>query len=172
MQVDEIRRLVKLVEESEVDELEVRRWWQVVRIIKRSRNHKAEAPLAPQVVVTAPAAPMAPPPVVTVAAAPAAPSAPAEPPVHVKAGASEVEEGLVAIRSPMVGTFYRAPNPSAPAYCEVGTKVGVGTVVCIVEAMKLMNEIESEVAGTIDKILLENGKPVEFNQPLFLIRPE
>jgi acetyl-CoA carboxylase biotin carboxyl carrier protein len=108
----------------------------------------------------------------TVVAVPTAPPAPAEPPAHIKAGASEAEEGLVAIRSPMVGTFYRAPNPTAPSYCDVGAKVGIGTVVCIVEAMKLMNEIESEVAGTIDKILVENGKPVEFNQPLFLLRPE
>jgi acetyl-CoA carboxylase biotin carboxyl carrier protein len=176
MQVDEIRRLVKLVEESEIDELEVRRWWQVVRIIKRGRNHRGESVPAPQVVVTAPPAAAMPAPAVAMPAAvvvPApAPAASAEPPAHVKAGASEAEEGLVAIRSPMVGTFYRAPNPTAPSYIDVGSKVGIDTVVCIVEAMKLMNEIESEVAGTVEKILVENGKPVEFNQPLFLIRPE
>jgi acetyl-CoA carboxylase biotin carboxyl carrier protein len=107
-----------------------------------------------------------------VVAVPAPPPAAAEPPAHLKAAASEAEEGLVAIRSPMVGTFYRAPNPAAPSYCEIGSTVGIGTVICIVEAMKLMNEIESEVAGTIERVLVENGKPVEFNQPLFLIRPE
>ena len=117
MQVDEIRRLVKLVEESEIDELEVRRWWQVVRIIKRGRNHRGEVQPAPQVVVTTPAAPVvaaAPAPVPTVVAVPAPPPAAAEPPAHLKPAASEAEEGLVAIRSPMVGTFYRAPNPAAP----------------------------------------------------------
>ncbi len=172
MQVDEIRRLVKLVEESQIDELEVRRWWQVVRIIKRSRNHKGEA--APQVLVTASPGPaIAPAPAAPPAAAePAAPPPPAAAPAHVKAEASAAEEGLLEIRSPMVGTFYRAPNPNASPYVDVGTRIGIGTVVCIVEAMKLMNEIEAEVAGTVEKILVENGKPVEFNQPLFVVRPE
>jgi acetyl-CoA carboxylase biotin carboxyl carrier protein len=72
----------------------------------------------------------------------------------------------------MVGTFYRAPSPSSPPYVEVNQHVEVGKVVCIVEAMKLMNEIESEVAGTIVRILVPNGQPVEFNQPLFLVRPD
>ena len=170
MQVDEIRRLVKLVEESNIDELEVRRWWTVVRILKRATNHKGEAP---QVVVTAaPAAAATPPPPAPEAAplpAPAAPpaAAPAAP-AKTEAGA---DEGLVAIRSPMVGTFYRAPNPTAPPYVDIGARVEVGKVVCIVEAMKLMNEIESELAGTVERILVQNGQPVEFNQPLFLIRP-
>lgn len=173
MQVDEIRRLVKLVEESEIDELEVRRWWQVVRIIKRGHGHKGEV-AAPQVVVTAPAvaAPVATP-VAAVTPGPPESSAGAPPAaVHVRAEAAATEEGLVAIRSPMVGTFYRAPNPASPPFVEAGGSIGVGQVVCIVEAMKLMNEIESEVAGTVEKVLAENGKPVEFNQPLFLIRPE
>ena len=167
MQVDEIRRLVKLVEESAIDELEVRRWWTVVRILKRGTNHKGDTP---QVVVTAaaPAAPAAPPP-------PEAPPSRAPEPAPAAAAPAKAEaaaeEGLVAIRSPMVGTFYRAPNPTAPAYVEVGTRVEVGRVVCIVEAMKLMNEIEAETAGTIERILIQNGQPVEFNQPLFLIRP-
>ena len=174
MQVDEIRRLVKLVEESEIDELEVRRWWQVVRIIKRGYGHKSEV-AAPQVVVTAPA-------VAAPVATPVAPVSPPGPPessagappaaVPLRAAAAATEEGLVAIRSPMVGTFYRAPNPTSPPFAEAGGSIGVGQVVCIVEAMKLMNEIESEVAGTVEKVLVENGKPVEFNQPLFLIRPE
>ena len=71
----------------------------------------------------------------------------------------------------MVVTFYRAPNPTAPAFVEVGARVEVGQVVCIVEAMKLMNEIEAEIVGTVERILVQNGQPVEFNQPLFLIRP-
>jgi len=174
MQVDEIRRLVKLVEESAIDELEVRRWWTVVRILKRGTGHKGEAP---QVVVTAaaPAAPAAVAAPVAVesappvrAAEPASTAAPAAAPAKAEASA---DEGLVAIKSPMVGTFYRAPNPTAPPFVDVGTRVEVGRVVCIVEAMKLMNEIETETAGTIERVLLQNGQPVEFNQPLFLIRP-
>jgi acetyl-CoA carboxylase biotin carboxyl carrier protein len=174
MQVDEIRRLVKLVEESQIDELEVRRWWTVVRIHKRGANHKTDAP---SVVVTAPAitpvpvpvaAPMAAPPAAAPAEtkAPAPSAAPAAPPAE-----ATPEEGLHTVRSPMVGTFYRSPNPNAPPYVDEGSRVTKGQVVCIVEAMKLMNEIEAEVAGTVTRILVENGKSVEFNQPLFLVRP-
>ena len=149
MQVDEIRRLVKLVEESDINELEVRRWWTVVRILKRAANHKGEAS---HVVVAAPAAPAAAPPAVAAQPVQESPAATAavsvsKAPVPTKAEAAAAEEGLVEIRSPMVGTFYRAPNPTAPPYVEVGSRVEVGQVVCIVEAMKLMNEIEAEIAG-------------------------
>ncbi|MGE5315753.1 MAG: acetyl-CoA carboxylase biotin carboxyl carrier protein, partial [Acidobacteriota bacterium] len=75
------------------------------------------------------------------------------------------------IKSPIVGTFYRAPSPDAEPYCEIGTPIKPGTVLCIVEAMKLMNEIESDIAGTIVKVCIENGKPVEYNQVLFLVEP-
>jgi acetyl-CoA carboxylase biotin carboxyl carrier protein len=78
-------------------------------------------------------------------------------------------ENSYEVRSPMVGTFYRAPSPDADSYVQVGSTVGEGSVLCIIEAMKLMNEIESEVSGKIVKILVENGQPVEYNQPLFLI---
>lgn len=78
-------------------------------------------------------------------------------------------ENTYEVRSPMVGTFYRAPSPDADSYVQVGSNVGEGSVLCIIEAMKLMNEIESEVTGKIVKILVENGQPVEYNQPLFLI---
>jgi acetyl-CoA carboxylase biotin carboxyl carrier protein len=83
---------------------------------------------------------------------------------------TEVTTNLHEIRSPIVGTFYRAPAPDADSYVQVGDMVAPGTVLCIVEAMKLMNEIESDVSGKIIKILTENGKPVEYNQPLFLIQ--
>jgi len=83
---------------------------------------------------------------------------------------TDEDEGLVAITSPMVGTFYRSPSPEAPAFVNVGDHVAAGKVVCIVEAMKLFNEIESEVSGTIVKILAENGKPVEYGQKLFLLK--
>jgi acetyl-CoA carboxylase biotin carboxyl carrier protein len=78
--------------------------------------------------------------------------------------------GLHEIKSPIVGTFYRAPAPDADAYIQVGDSISAGSVLCIVEAMKLMNEIESDVSGKVIKILVENGKPVEYNQPLFLIQ--
>jgi acetyl-CoA carboxylase biotin carboxyl carrier protein len=84
--------------------------------------------------------------------------------------ASEEEEGVVAITAPMVGTFYRAPSPEAPPFVEVGDEVEPGKVVCIIEAMKLFNEIEAEVKGKVIKILAENGKPVEYGQKLFLIK--
>ncbi len=89
---------------------------------------------------------------------------------------TEIKEEKVSkyheIRSPIVGTFYRAPAPDADAYVKVGDHISVGTVLCIVEAMKLMNEIESDVSGALIKILVENGKPVEYNQPLFLVEPD
>lgn len=97
-----------------------------------------------------------------VAAAPAA-AGPA-------AGEAAVEEGLHLVKSPIVGTFYGAPNPSAPPFVKVGDQVKAGQVLCIVEAMKLMNEIESDVAGELVRVLVENGQPVEYGQPLFAIR--
>lgn len=174
MQVDDIRRLVKLVEESDIDELEVRRWWgEVVRITKRARVHPGEAPRATATVAASAAAGPAPnvPAPAPVAPAPAAAPASATTPAGTRPG-SGTEDGLVAIRSPMVGTFYQAPNPTAQPYVEVGARVVLGQVVCIVEAMKLMNEIESEVGGVVEKVVVENGKPVEYNQPLFLVRPD
>ncbi|MEQ1505168.1 MAG: acetyl-CoA carboxylase biotin carboxyl carrier protein [Myxococcota bacterium] len=104
---------------------------------------------------------------VQVAAAPAAAPAPAAP----GAPAAKANDGLVVIESPMVGTFYRSPSPGAPMFVEVGDSVQKGKTLCIVEAMKLMNEIEAEVGGTIAEILVENAQPVQFGQPLFKIRP-
>jgi acetyl-CoA carboxylase biotin carboxyl carrier protein len=168
MRIDEIRRLIKLVEESQINELEVRSWWSRVRILKRSEP-AAGGSIPHVVAVPAGASVPAPAGGRREASAPAA-----EPASGGAAPAADAadEAGLVAVRSPMVGTFYRAPSPSAPPYVDVGHHVTVGQVVCIVEAMKLMNEIESEVAGTISKILIQNGMPVEFNQPLFLVRPD
>jgi acetyl-CoA carboxylase biotin carboxyl carrier protein len=145
MRTDEIGKLIELVERSQIDELEVRHWWGTVRIVKNFRG--AVYPVEP--LRHAPAAAPAP-----AAAAPVPPD----------------DANLVPVVSPMVGTFYRAPSPAAPSYVEAGQRVEVGQVVCIVEAMKLMNEIESEVTGTIARILVENGQPVEFNQPLFLVK--
>ena len=85
--------------------------------------------------------------------------------------AAPVNTGEIDIKSPMIGTFYRSPSPEASSYCEPGTEVNVDSVVCIIEAMKVMNEIKSEVKGVITQLLVENGKPVEFGQPLFKVRP-
>ena len=92
-------------------------------------------------------------------------------PIGEEIGVVDSSEGLIEITSPMVGTFYRSPAPEAPPYVGVGDRVGTGTALCIIEAMKLMNELESEVEGTIAKILVENAEPVEFGQVLFLLDP-
>jgi acetyl-CoA carboxylase biotin carboxyl carrier protein len=168
MRIDEIRRLIKLVEESQINELEVRSWWSRVRILKRS-DAGTTGQMPHVVTVQAPPSSLSSPAgrhEAAPAASDATPGAPAPAPD------AKDESGLAAVRSPMVGTFYRAPSPSSPPYVDVGHRVAVGQVVCIVEAMKLMNEIESEVSGTIAKILVQNGMPVEFNQPLFLVRPD
>lgn len=168
MRVDHIKRLIELVEQSEIEELEVKRFWSTVRISK-SRTTSGQA-IQGDVVVsngqqTAP-----------VPAAPAATPTPPSETVDSAAGASpppeEAVENLVPIVSPMVGTFYQASSPTTPAYAEVGGRVKAGEVVCIIEAMKLMNEIEAEVSGTVVKALVKNEEPVEYNQPLFMIRPD
>jgi acetyl-CoA carboxylase biotin carboxyl carrier protein len=151
--VAELRRLIRLVQRTGIGELEVSAGGRAVRI-------SAVPGSAPTAVV--PAAPVAPGP----GAAPAGPSAGAG-----AAAAPAKSEKYVAIKSPMVGTYYRAPAPDADPYVEVGSMVEVGQTVCIVEAMKLMNEIESEVRGRVVEILLDNAQPVEFGQTLFLIDP-
>jgi acetyl-CoA carboxylase biotin carboxyl carrier protein len=146
----DIKRLIRIVEESGIDELEVTRWGRSVRIVKRSPNG-AEPPSGPGVhVVPVPDAGRAAAP----ESGPGAAAAPAGPDVHV-------------VRSPMVGTLYRAPSPEAPPYVEVGSRVRRGQTLCILEAMKLMNEIEAEVDGVVRAVLAENGEPVEYGQPLF-----
>lgn len=161
-----IKRLIRLVEESEVDQLEVTSWGRKVKITRRlpanSNGHSDSPalmvqplPSAAPVAVAAPAPPVATPPVAGV-----------QPPP------TDADKKYVEIKSPMVGTFYAAPAPDAPPYIKVGDRVSVGQVVCIVEAMKLMNEIESEVTGTIAKVMVENAQPVEFGQVLFLINPD
>ena len=144
--LDELRRLIRLVQRTGIGELEISAGGRTVRI-SASGARGAGGP----VTVVAPASAPAP-------AAAAAPPAPAA-------------EHHVAIVSPMVGTFYRAPAPDADPYVETGGLVEIGQTVCIVEAMKLMNEIESEVRGRVVKVLVENAQPVEFGQKLFLIEP-
>lgn len=151
MDLNLIKKLVKIVDTSEITDLEVEENGLRVKVAKRIRDVQTIA--QPQVISQA----------VPVAEQSAA--KPAEQPSK-----TETQENLHEIRSPIVGTFYRAPAPDADAYVNVGDDVESGTVLCIVEAMKLMNEIESDVSGKILKILVESGKPVEYNQPLFLIQ--
>ena len=154
MDLRKLKTLIDLVSESGISELEVNEGEDRVRIV----NAGSPAP-AGQVVYANPA------PAQAMQAAPAA-SAPAPAAVAVEAPA--VETGFVA-KSPMVGTFYRAPNPESPNFVNIGDTVKVGQTLCIIEAMKLLNEIESEKAGVIKEILCENGQGVEFDQPLFII---
>ena len=146
----ELRRLIRLVQSTGIGELEVTSGGRTIRI--------AAHPGGAVLVGHAPAAPA------NTHAAPAAPSS-------APAAGAPAEDKLLAITSPMVGTFYRAPAPDADPYVEQGDMVSVGQTVCIVEAMKLMNEIESEVKGRIVRILVENAQPVEFGQKLFLVEP-
>ncbi|AQS51310.1 MAG TPA: acetyl-CoA carboxylase biotin carboxyl carrier protein [Paenalcaligenes hominis] len=150
MDLRKLKTLIDLVAESDISELEVTEGDGKVRIVK-------SAPAAPQQMVYA-AAPVgtAPAAAPVAAAAPAAEETPAVPNGHV-------------VTAPMVGTFYRAPNPGAAPFVEVGQSVAEGDALCIIEAMKLLNEIEADKAGVIKEILVENGAPVEYGQPLFVI---
>ncbi|HEX7400934.1 MAG TPA: acetyl-CoA carboxylase biotin carboxyl carrier protein [candidate division Zixibacteria bacterium] len=160
MWVSKIRKLIKLVEESNIGELEVSGWGQKVRISKKPKESNQANPEKGTATISV--EPKAEPVVVT-------PSTPAINKETVKT--IEDTDHLIPIKSPMVGTFYRAPAPDAKSYVELNQQITAGQVVCIIEAMKLMNEIESEVAGRVAKILVENAKPVEFGQTLFLIEP-
>ncbi len=146
--VSEIRRLIRLVQRTGIGEVELRSGPRAIRI--------AATGVVPAAMPAAHAA---------------APSRAAEPAARETAAPAAQAERTVAITSPMVGTFYRAPAPDADPYIEVGDSVDIGQTVCIVEAMKLMNEIQSEVKGRVVKILVENSQPVEFGQPLYQIEP-
>ena len=150
MDLRKLKKLIDLVEESGIAEIEVTEGEEKVRI---TRSLAAPQP----VYAAAPA----------VAAAPA-PATPA-PVAAVGAPAAPARDLSKAQTSPMVGTFYRAPGPNAPVFVEVGQSVNAGDTLCIIEAMKLMNEIEAERSGVVKEILVENGQPVEFGEPLFII---
>ena len=156
MDLRKLKTLIDLVSESGVAELEITEGDDRVKIVNRV-GAAAVAAAAPAVIATPVVASAAP------AAAPA-PAVAAEP-----AAAPVAAEDTRTINSPMVGTFYRAPSPGAKPFADVGQKVKAGDTVCIIEAMKLLNEIETEYDGVIKEILVENGQPVEFGQPLFVI---
>jgi len=155
MKIDlgKLRKLIRLIENSDVAEIEITDGETTIRITRGS---------APVVQPSAPS-PAAQP------VQPAAPKPAADEAEAAKAEAQEPEEHIV--RSPMVGTFYRAPSPDAEPFVQEGQRVRKGDVLCIIEAMKLMNEIEAEYDGIVEKILVENAQPVEYGQPLFVIRP-
>lgn len=152
MDIRKVKKLIELLEESGVAEIEIKEGEESVRISRQG---------------SMPAAMYAPPPAMTAAAPAVASPAPSAAPAT-EAPKSEEFSGHV-VRSPMVGTFYRAPSPGAKPFVEDGQSVKVGDTLCIIEAMKLLNQIEADKAGTIKAILVENGQPVEYNQPLFVI---
>jgi len=149
MDIRKVKKLIELLEESGIDEIEIAEGEESIRISRSSNKLAAPAQYAPQ---------MIPAPAPAVAPAPAAPAAEAK---------KEISGHVV--RSPMVGTFYSSPSPSSPAFAEIGSQVKKGDTICIIEAMKMMNQIEADKSGTIEAILAENGEPVEYDQPLFTI---
>jgi acetyl-CoA carboxylase biotin carboxyl carrier protein len=155
MDLSFIKSLIKAVDQSSIDSVDIERGGTRVRISKTppaaASGPGAPVPAVPVSAPTAPAAPAALEPDTSAVAAPAS--------------------NLVDVTSPMVGTFYAAPAPDAPSYAKVGQQVGVGDTLCIIEAMKLMNELEAEVSGTIAEICVQNAEPVEYGQVLFRIDP-
>ena len=172
MNLKELKEILQMLEEKEITEFELEEEGMKLRIRKAvASNHAAPVSTPPVLVASGPvvpaamavAVPAAPPPAASVVAA--QPSVPAE---------EETPEaaGLAVVKSPIVGTFYRSPDPNSPPFVNVGDRIRVGQVLCIIEAMKLMNEIEAEVAGEVLKVHHENGQPVQYGEPLFSIRPE
>jgi acetyl-CoA carboxylase biotin carboxyl carrier protein len=154
MDLKQIHDLIKVVNKSNIGEISIEDKDGKVTI--KQKEEKVTVTTAPaQMYTSGPAAPVA-------QAAPSAPTA---------APAAPVASNLITIKSPMIGTFYRRASPDKPLMAEEGTEVNPGKVVCIIEAMKLFNEIESEVKGTIVKVLVEDASPVEYDQPLFLVEP-
>jgi len=153
MDLRKLKTLIDLVSESSISELEITEAEGKVRIVKSTAAVSVSAPAA----------------AVAVAAPATAPVAPAAPPAAAVAPAPEAEPQGKVIKSPMVGTFYRSASPGAKPFADVGSTVKEGDPVCIIEAMKIMNEIEADLGGTISRILCENGQAVEFGQPLFVL---
>lgn len=157
MDLKDIKAIIDLMRKNSISEFELEREGFKIRLKRGAAGVGAAVYEEP--VLTLPAVGLP-------ASLPAGVPAAAHPPIASPAAPPELE-----IKSPMIGTFYRAPSPDAGAYVEVGAEVGPDTVVCIIEAMKVMNEIKAEVKGVITRVLVENTKPVEFGQPLFKVRP-
>jgi acetyl-CoA carboxylase biotin carboxyl carrier protein len=156
MDLKQIHELIKIVNKSNIGEISI-----------EDKDGKVTIKQKEEAAVTYTAAPSQ----AVYAPAPAASAPVAAPVASTPAPAAPKAENLITIKSPMIGTFYRRPSPDKPLLADVGTDVTAGKVVCIIEAMKLFNEIESEISGTIVKVLVEDASPVEFDQPLFLVEP-
>ena len=156
MDIRKVKKLIELLDESGIAEIEITEGEESVRISRYSQHALAPAPAPPAAVMAAPVA--SPPPSAAPVAAPAQAAAPAE-----------AEEDGYEVTSPMVGTYYAASSPGAAPYVQVGDRVSEGDTLCIIEAMKMMNQIETDVSGVIKSIRLQNGEPVEFGQTLFVI---
>ena len=154
MDVNYLKKIVKVFDDSTADKLEFETdgiKFKIARNINKGRNFSAEPIIRHEAVNF---------------------QTPGQTPTPTESAVEETASDLYEIKSPIVGTFYRAPSPDSDSFVEVGSKVKVGDTLCIVEAMKLMNEIESDVTGTIEKILVENADAVEYNQPIFLVKPD
>lgn len=158
MDLKQIHELIKIINKSNIGEISIEDKDGKVTIKQKEEPAVTVAAAPTQVFHTAPAPASAPAPV---AAAPAAPAVPAP-----------KSDNLITIKSPMIGTFYRRASPDKPVLADVGAEIAPGKVVCIIEAMKLFNEIESEISGTIVKVLVDDASPVEYDQPLFLVEPK
>jgi len=159
MDFKQIQELIRLINKSNIGEISVEE--KGFKIVIKQKQDQVQQVLAAPMYAQAPMA--------TAAPAPAAAAAPAA--EKTKPAAEPAPSNLLTIKSPMIGTFYRRPSPDKPLFAEIGDEVTPGKVVCIIEAMKLFNEIESEVKGKIVKILAEDASPVEYDQPLFLVDP-
>lgn len=167
MDFKQIQELVRLVNKSHISELSIEQDKFKISIKRESKSaegHAGEGNYMPGVPVMPQMVPVA-------QAAPPAPQQPAAAPAKEKPASEEPTENQVVIKSPMIGTFYRSPGPDKPSFVNIGDDVAPGKVVCIIEAMKLFNEIESEISGKIVKVLVQDASPVEYDQPLFLIEP-
>jgi len=160
MKAKEIRDLIDFISGSGLEEVNIETEEFKISVKRSPDQPNVTVSSAPAAVPAAPVAPAPPPP----AAAPAAPATPTP-------SAAADDSNLVTIKSPMIGTFYRSSNPESAPFVSVGDEVTKGKTVCIIEAMKLFNEIESEVSGKIVKVLVDNSSPVEYDQPLFLVDP-
>ncbi|MEM6641021.1 MAG: acetyl-CoA carboxylase biotin carboxyl carrier protein [Pseudomonadota bacterium] len=162
MDIRKVKKLIEMLEDSGVHEIEITEGEESVRISRYAQQPAAAAP-APMHYVSPAAAP---------AAIPAPAPAPTAPPADATSGgapAAPAELSGHVVKAPMVGTFFKAPTPDARPFAEIGTEVKLGQTLCIIEAMKMMNQIEADKAGRVTQVLVDNGEPVEFDQPLFVI---
>jgi acetyl-CoA carboxylase biotin carboxyl carrier protein len=170
-----IRELASILKAEDIDEIELRRWWTTVRVVRRRAGQTAEEDAPVRAVEERAAAAVESAAELEGGARPQTPVGDGSftpekvPETAVDCGESSRSAELVSIVSPMVGTFYRAPAPGSEPFVSVGDRVEIGEVLCVIEAMKLMNEIEADRSGVIKKVLVEDNQPVEFGQPLFLV---